>query len=68
MFNPLAWEKYAKARQEELWRWAEQERLLREAQQASKGQQGAWYRALWSLGQLMIWAGCWLQARQRPIL
>lgn len=68
MFNPLALEKYAKARQEEMLRWAEQERLLQDARRSSQEKPKVRHRLLWGLGQLMISAGYWLQARQKPIL
>lgn len=68
MFNPLSLEKYAKARQEEFLRWAEQERLVREARRTSQKQLKIWHCVICGLGQLMVLMGYWLQARHKPIL
>jgi hypothetical protein len=65
MFNPYSAEKYARIRQEEFWEWARAERLAHESRKTQRKRR---YRWIWSLGQLMIYAGCWLQARQKPIL
>ncbi|MCL6642373.1 MAG: hypothetical protein K6T71_03500 [Candidatus Bipolaricaulota bacterium] len=68
MFNPLFAERYAEARQKELWKWAEQERLFQEARRSSWENPRIRNRLFWGLGQVMIAVGYWLQARQKPIL
>jgi gamma-glutamylcysteine synthetase len=64
MFNVFFAERYAEARQKEMLKWAEQERLFQEARRSSREKQSLF----WGLGQMMIVVGCWLQARQKPIL
>jgi hypothetical protein len=59
---------YAKRRHEELLRWAERERLVREVLGDRNERVRIRLRLIWGLGRWLILFGSWLQTRQRPVL